>query len=430
MWRRSWRPSGFVLPLAAIAIAVLYVIYSWVDPLPPRHLAIAAGPTGSGYDNGARRYARILARHRVQLEVRNSAGAVEDLELLREPASGVQAAVTAFGVTQPSDADTFYSLGGIFDAPVFIFYRAAEPITRFARFRGKRLAIGMRGTALQALFLQVLKATDGLDGSTLVDLDRAEAVDALIAGKIDVAVFPSELDGLLLQRALGAPDLQLMNVAQAEAIAKTVPRLKHVVLSRGLISLSRDIPDADIDLIASRNRLLVRKELHPALQYLLLEAMREVHSAPGPFNRLGEFPAEQPNDLPLSPTAEAFYRSGPTFWQRYTSFWLTSLLNRIVFFVIPIVVVLIPVLGFASRLYRWLYVRRLHQLHRALGNLERELAHGVDGSRSVEYQARLAEIESAVRSLRLPRRFEVDLQRLRVHLRMVQEDVARLRPVN
>ncbi len=356
---------------------------------------------------------------------------MEDLELLREPASGVQAAVTAFGVTRPSDTDSFYSLGGIFDAPVFIFYRAAEPITRFAQFRGKRLAIGMPGTALRALFLQVLEATDGLDGSThLVDLDRAEAVDALIAGEIDVAVFPSELDGVLLQRALGAPGLRLMNVAQAEAIAKTVPGLKHVVLWRGLISLSRDIPDTDIDLIASRNRLLVRKELHPALQYLLLEAMREVHSAPGPFNRLGEFPAEQPNDLPLSPTAEAFYRSGPTFWQRYTSFWLTSLLNRIVFFVIPVVVVLIPVLGFASRLYRWLYVRRLHQLHRALGNLERELAHGVDGSRSVEYQARLAEIESAVRSLRLPRRFEVDLQRLRVHLRMVQEDVARLRPVN
>jgi uncharacterized protein len=431
MWRRSWNPSGVVLSLAAIAIAVLYVIYSWVDPLPPRHLAIAAGPTGSGYDNAARHYAQILARHRVQLEVRNSAGAVEDLELLHEPASGVQAALTAFGVTQPSDADTFYSLGGIFDAPVFIFYRAADPISRFAQFRGKRLAIGMPGTALRALFFQVLEATAGLDGSThLMDLDRAEAVDALIAGEIDVAMFPSELDGALLQRALGAPGLRLMNVAQAEAIAKTVPGLKHVVLWRGLISLCRDIPDTDIDLIASRNRVLVRKELHPALQYLLLEAMREVHSAPGPFSRLGEFPAEQPNDLPLSPTAEAFYRSGPTFWQRYTSFWLTSLLNRIVFFVIPVVVVLIPMLGLASRFYRWLYVRRLHRVHRALGNLERELAPGADGSRSVEYQARLAEIESAVRSLRLPRRFEVDLQRLRVHLRMVQEEVARLGAVN
>jgi hypothetical protein len=95
--------------------------------------------------------------------------------------------------------------------------------------------------------------------------------------------------------------LDLLNVAQAEAIAKTIPGLKHVVLWRGLISLSRDIPNSDIDLLASRNRLLVRKDLHPALQYLLLEAMRKVPRL------LGEFPAEQPNDLPLSPMVEAFF---------------------------------------------------------------------------------------------------------------------------
>src|SRR5260370_30515022 len=171
-----------------------------------------------------------------------------------------------------------------------------------------------------------------------------------------------------------------MNVAQAEGIDKTVPGLKNLVLSRGIISLTRDIPDSDVDLLASRNSLLVRKDLHPALQYLLLEAMREVHWAPGPFNRLGGFPVEQPNDLPLSPTAEAFYRSRPSFWQRYTSFWLSSLLTRIVVFVIPVVAALVPVIGVAPRLYRWLYVRRINQLHRALGDLERELAHSADRS--------------------------------------------------
>ena len=252
----------------------------------------------------------------------------------------------------------------------------------------------------------------------------------LITGEIDVAMFPSQLDGSLLQRALGARGIRLLSVAQAEAIAKMVPGLKHVVLWRGLISLRRDIPNSDVDLLAFRSRLLVRKDLHPALQYLLLEAMREVHWAPGPFNRLGEFPAEQPNDLPLSPTAQAFYRSGPTFWQRYTSFWLTSLLNRIVFFVIPVVAMLIPLIGFAPRFYRWLYVSHIHQLHRALGKLERELAQSADSSRFVEYQTRIAEIESAVRLLKVARPFEVDLHRLRIHLRMVQEDVNRMGAVN
>jgi hypothetical protein len=98
------------------------------------------------------------------------------------------------------------------------------------------------------------------------------------------------------------------------------------------------------------------------LQYLLLEAMREVHAAPGPFNRLGEFPAEQPNDLPLSATAEAFYRSGALFWQRYTSFWISSLLSRTVFFVIPVVAALIPLVGFTLSFYRWLHIRRAGRL--------------------------------------------------------------------
>jgi TRAP-type uncharacterized transport system substrate-binding protein len=427
MWGRSWKPLVIVLPWAAIVLVVLYIIYRLVDPLPPRHLAIAAGIPGTGYDVLARQYALILARDGVDLEVRNYASAIEHFDVLRDAASSVQAALTTFGFTQPSDAATLYSLGGISDTAIFLFYRNAEPITRFAQLHGKRLSIGAPKTALRTLMLDVLKATGALDDSIrLSDLDYREAIDALIAGEIDVAMVATQMDDSLLQRALRAPGVQLMNVAQAEAIAKTVPGLKHVVLWRGLISLDRDIPDTDIDLLALRNRLLVRKDLHPALQYLLLEAMREVHGAPGPSNRLGEFPAEQPNDLALSPTAQAFYRSGPTFWQRYTSFWLTSLLNRLVFFVIPVVAMLIPIIGFAPRFYRWLHVRRIDQLHRALGNLERELAHSADRGRLVEYQTQINEIESAVRLLKVARPFEVDLQRLRIHLRMVQEEVSRM----
>jgi hypothetical protein len=422
---RSRLPLAFVVALAATVVAASYIIYLLVDPLPPRRFAIAAGAAASGYDNFARQYARILARHGVELEIRNFAGAVENLDRLRDPASGIQAALATFGVTQPADADIFYSLGGIFDAAIFIFYRNTEPVTLFSQLRGKRISIGLPGTALRLLMLEVLKATGGLDASThLVDLDYTQAIDALIAGEVDVVIAPQQ-DITRLRDALAASGIRLMSVMQAEAIAKTVPGLKHVVLWRGLIDLSLDIPNSHIDLLASRNRLLVRKDLHPALQYLLLEAMREVHWPAGPFNRLGEFPAEQPNDLPLSPTAEAFYRSGPTFWQRYTAFWISSLLSRIAFFIIPVLVTLLPLIGFAPRIYRWFYVRRINQLHRTLVKLERELAQSADKPRLVEYQKRMTEIESDVHSLRVARAFEVDLQRLKAHLRMVQEDFRR-----
>src|SRR6266480_6602078 len=80
MWPRL--SLVFVIASTAIVLAVLYVTYRLVDPLPPRHLAIAGGMMGSGYDNFAKQYARILARQGVELEIRNAAGAVEDLDLL------------------------------------------------------------------------------------------------------------------------------------------------------------------------------------------------------------------------------------------------------------------------------------------------------------------------------------------------------------
>jgi len=365
-----WRTVSLVIFVSstAIALGALYVVYRIVDPLPPRHLVIAASTLGSGYDNIAKRYAIVLARHGVELEIRHSAGAVDDLNLLRDRSSGVQAALTTFGFTQPADMDVLHSLGGIFDAAIFIFYRGPEPITTFAQLRGKRVGMGVPGTALRSLMLDVLKATNALDTSMpLIDLDYVTSVDALISGNVDVAITPAMEN---VEHTITVPGIRLMSVAQAEAIAKTVGGLKHVVLWRGLIDLGRDIPNSDVDLLALRNRLLVRKELHPALQYLLLEAMREVHSAPGPFNRFGEFPAEQPNDLPLSATAEAFYRSGPLFWQRYTSFWISSLLSRIAFFIVPVLAALIPVVGFTLSFYRWLHIRRAGRSSRALGKLK------------------------------------------------------------
>jgi hypothetical protein len=100
MWPRFWKPLIIVIPSAAIVLAVLYMTYRFIDPIPPRHFMIAAGMAASGYDNFARQYARILARDGVALEVRNAAGAVEDLNLLRDGASGVQAALTALGFTR------------------------------------------------------------------------------------------------------------------------------------------------------------------------------------------------------------------------------------------------------------------------------------------------------------------------------------------
>ena len=66
VWLSELSPLVVVLLWAAIALALFYIIFRWIDPLPPRQLSIAAGAAGSTYDDYARQYARILARDGVQ----------------------------------------------------------------------------------------------------------------------------------------------------------------------------------------------------------------------------------------------------------------------------------------------------------------------------------------------------------------------------
>jgi hypothetical protein len=77
---RPRSPLVIAIVSAAFVLAASYVIYRSVDPLPPRHLAIAAGIAGSGYDNFAKQYARILTRYGVALEIRVVASRRDEAE--------------------------------------------------------------------------------------------------------------------------------------------------------------------------------------------------------------------------------------------------------------------------------------------------------------------------------------------------------------
>ena len=62
-------------------------------------------------------------------------------------------------------------------------------------------------------------------------------------------------------------------------------------------------PPNDVTLVAPKATLVVRRDLHPAIQYLLFEAAFEIHSEPGIFQKSGQFPAAEQIDLPMSADA-------------------------------------------------------------------------------------------------------------------------------
>lgn len=409
------------IPSALIMLAVFYAAYRLVDPAPPRKIVMSTATPDSGYVIFARRYQERLAKDGVELEIRFSAGSLQNLARLRDPASGVQAALTTTGAAPAADAEMLASLGGLFYSPIFVFYRANKAVDRFVEFRGRRISISAPGTFVRAYARQILELSGAIGPDTpLRELENDAALAALVAREIDVAIFPSTLDAPVVRRALATQGVRLMSSAQADAISKQVPVLSHIVMPRGLISLERDEPPTDLHMLATVNSLIVRKDLHPALQYLLLEAVKEVHGTTGPFNRLGDFPAAYPQDLPLSQQAERFYRSGRPWIYGYARFWVAVLLDRLIFILIPVIAVLIPILRFAPVIYLWLHRHRIWRLHRELTALELELA--ADGTAVRDDLAhRLAVLEDQVSALFVPLPFENELFHLRNHLHLLRQ---------
>ena len=63
----------------------------------------------------------------------------------------------------------------------------------------------------------------------------------------------------MVQMLLQTPGVRLMDFAQSEAYSRRFPFLTPVVLPRGVVDLARDLPPADLRLVATTTALLTRK---------------------------------------------------------------------------------------------------------------------------------------------------------------------------
>jgi hypothetical protein len=169
-----------------------------------------------------------------------------------------------------------------------------------------------------------------------------------------------------------------------------------LVLPEGVVDLSANRPPADVPLIASKASLVVRDDLHPALQYLLLHAALEAHAGPGIFQRAGEFPAPEVIDLPLSEEARHMYKSGPSILQRTLPFWLAELVQRLLIILLPVAGILYPLWSLLPKAYRWQMQRRIYRLYGELRLLENDLADCTDPDERARLLARIEDLDRRV----------------------------------
>ena len=417
---------AWVIGLCVAVLIATYMIF--VEPPPPRTLVMASGSRDGAYFRHARRYAEELRKVGLTLDVRETAGSVENLRRLGQGEASV--AIVQSGVAGAEDLKGLRALGSLYHEPLWVFHRG-EPIDRLGQLAGKRVGVGPRGSGTHAVALQLLAANGLVESEesarvTLVSRTVAEAARALRKGELDAAFFVAAFETESIQGLLRDPEIRLLDFKQQEAYHRRFRFLAPVTIPEGMVDFGLDLPSRDVALLAPTAMLVARDDLHPALVPLLLTAARRIHGGGDEVSAPGDFPSLAFCDFPVSEEARHFYRSGPPVLQRLLPFWLASLVDRAKVMLIPILMLMMPLLRATPPLMRWRTRRKIYLWYSDLREIDQTLVAGASPAELDEELGRLREIEGQVARVDVPLSYMEEFYHLRMHMTMLKQHLAEL----
>jgi TRAP transporter TAXI family solute receptor len=414
-------------PTILAIVAACVVAYLLVDPTPPRVVTISTGQENSAYEVFAKKYAAALGKHGIKLQLKPSAGSLDNLQALNK--GDVDLGFVQSGSTTQDEAERrgLISIGSLFTEPVWLFLREGVKVSELTQLKGLKINLGPEGSGVPRLFQQVL-AANGIEPRDLKvsALENTPATVELLEGRIDGLVFSSAPDAPLIQMLLITPGIKLFDFAQAEAYTRRLPFLTHVVLPRGIVDLGRNLPAKDYHLIAPTATLVAREDLHPALVDLLVQAASNIHGGAGWFQQQGQFPSPAYTEIPVAHEAAKFYKDGPPFLQRYMTFWLANFFDRMWVLVVALGALILPLSKVVPPLYVWRIRSRVFRWYGQLRTVEQALAAAPDAQRDQVYAEqlqRINEIEERVNEISIPLSFADDLYGLRSHINLVRQRI-------
>lgn len=425
LYRRRW--WLFYLPVVLCTLAALWwSITRWQVP-PPTRLVIAAGSSQGGYSGLAQRYADQLERIGMHVEIVYSdtqRGALERVVDEKDAASvGFAHGIYATSTQQVQ------ALAVIGQEPVWIFSGASGPAT-LAQARGMRIAAGPQGSssfmAARAMLEHAGVRTADVRFDPVVGIKAAEA---LIDGNIDMVFQAAGEDSQSIQLLTRQPNIQLLGTEHAGALAAQERRLQPLLLPQGAIELRGDIPPRDLTLMSLQTHLIVRPDVHPALQRALLDAAVEIHEVPNFLQRHGQFPNFRGSDFPLSPTARAYSLGSRPWLETLLPYRTAQWAELLLYAILPILAIATVFLAWIPRLFDWRISAALNHFYGDVKFLESEM----DSVASEQPMAlkrlleRLDDIERQVVALDMPDEFSERWYTLREHLAAAQDRLLKLR---
>jgi TRAP-type uncharacterized transport system substrate-binding protein len=412
------------VPALALIAASIWIAVQFLHPMPPRKVVLAAGPEGSELHALGSRYAEIVGRQGIRVEVLATHGAADNLDLLVNPKGQAVVGFVVAGMATPEQAQQVVNISNLAYAPLWFLARGPSSDVTIAGLKGQRLAVGAPGSGLNAWLLPLLRV-NGItpENTRFLEATPDETVRALAAGQVD-AIFLAEPHGFVLRQALSLPDVRLMSFPRAQAYARLFPNIEPLQLPSGTLDLAHNVPDRDLSLIGTSVVLAARADVHPTVVDLFVDAARTLHSGRDLFARQGEFPNMNVVDnIPLSSQAKLYAKEGPNLLRRYLPLCAADALQRLIILAVPLLAVIVPLVRYIPAVADLLGRRHLLLGYAGLRRIERTSRARRPEAPVDDLLLDLRRIEESIAGLRESVFKASDLYTFRVHTRLVREAV-------
>ena len=430
--RKARRREFFRIWLPAVVILAVgfYVASLFVKPAPPGKIIIATGPKTGAYHAFAQEYAEHFANNGIELEIRETAGSIENYKLLADDSSNVTLAIVQGGTVPSPKPANVNAIASLYLEPVWIFHRGREPFTRMEQLGGRHIAVGPEGSGTRAIAMQLLGESGIADGGAidpntnmatrLVPLSGQEAVSALKQGSIDAAFFVISPKSSLVQQLIAEPDVHLMSLDLADAYTRRFDFLTTVTLPEGVLDMKANLPSRDITLLAPAANLVAREDVHGAVVPLLIQAAQEAHTSGGLLMKRGSFPNLEQVEFEVNGNARHYFEHGVSFLYRVLPFWAASMIDRLKIFLLPLLTLLFPMFRVAPPLYRWRVRRKIYRWYRVLCVVDDVLLNEPDAKQIAASLARLKSVEQETNRTTVPLAYMEELYHLRLHIQLIR----------
>ncbi len=418
---KTWGP--------ALGVMFIGFVIAWffVEPAPPSHLMIAAGPKGGAYYAQAEVFRRHFAENGIELKILETAGSLENYQLLREN-NEVHLAIVQGG-TKPSDLaeQSLESLASLYLEPLWIFSKRPGSFQEIRDLNGQSIAIGNPSSGTEAIMKVVLQANgmiqqEGESDTRVVARGGEAAIEMVKAGEVDAACFVLPPENNLIRELMGDSELKLLPFVRHRAYHQLYPYLSDVTLVRGVLDLERDIPPQDIPLIAPAANLVAAAELHDAFVPLLIEAADRNRDQSNLLASADEFPSLKFSEFRPHAASIDYFKSGHSLLYRYLPFWVASLFDRMKIMLLPLLTLTIPLIKIAPPVYRWRIRSRIYRWYVLLREMDQQVEENHAELFARQLKA-LQTMESELETIKVPLSYMEEFYNLQLHLELVKRKI-------